>query len=554
MKKKLKTFLKKYWPETVLFPAFLVFAAWLMWHTFGYKDGVILMAPKVWSDFSATLPLIRSFSWGSNWPPEYPLFPGEPIRYHFLFHFFVGMLERVGVRLDWALNLPSALGLFALMVLIYLLGKLLFKSRWVGLLGVVFLLFNGSLSFLEFFKLHPLSANTLTDIATNMAFPSFGPYDGKIVSAFWNLNIYTNQRHLAAAYAGVLLIIYLLTKAVIRKKAVSGKQVALMAGIFGLYPFFHKAMFPVIGLTLGWFWLVFPRIRRPVFWIGLVGGLLALPQVYYQMGDQLTQTGGQPAVLYNPGYLVDKPLTVKSFLEYWFYNLGLGMILIPLGLLLADKKIRKIFFIFVFSFLAGYLFQYTPDIAGNHKFFNFFILGGNLLAAFVIVKLWRKSWLGKLIAPLLVSAMILSGIIDFFPVANEKMGESLDIPGNPIVTWVRENTPRDAVFLNSSYFSPVSQAGRKVFLGWPYFVWSAGYDLEGERSRDYRMIYESNNKLEICRYLVENNIDYFDVQDTQGDPNLPNIDLDFFYNNFVPEFSVTTNRYALFETKKNCAK
>ena len=121
-----------------------------MWRTFQYHNHTFYISAKVWSDFAAHLPLIRSFSWGQNWPPEYPLFPGEPIRYHFLFYFLVGQLEKLGLPLDWALNLPSALGFGGLLTIIYLFSKFIFQSSLTGFLAVILFLFNSSLSFLEF--------------------------------------------------------------------------------------------------------------------------------------------------------------------------------------------------------------------------------------------------------------------------------------------------------------------------------------------------------------------------------------------------------------------
>ena len=66
-----------------------------MFHTFSYdyENSKILIANQMWSDFAATLPLTRSFSLGDNWPPEYPIFPGSPMRYHYLFFLFVGKLD-----------------------------------------------------------------------------------------------------------------------------------------------------------------------------------------------------------------------------------------------------------------------------------------------------------------------------------------------------------------------------------------------------------------------------------------------------------------------------
>ena len=83
-----------------------------MFSTFSYEKGVMEISSKAWSDFANHIPLIRSFSLGNNFPPQYPLFAGPPIRYHFLFYAFAGFLEKTGIRIDYALNIPSILGFF----------------------------------------------------------------------------------------------------------------------------------------------------------------------------------------------------------------------------------------------------------------------------------------------------------------------------------------------------------------------------------------------------------------------------------------------------------
>src|SRR3989344_8805271 len=201
---------------------FLIFLAlflstYLMFHTFQYRNGNMLIGAMLWSDFSWTIPMIRSFSFGENFPVEAPLFPGEPIHYHFLFYTLVGLLEKTGIRLDYALNLPSIVGLTSFLVMLYVFAKRLFNSSVVAILTVLFLLFNGTLSFIYFFSSHPLSIHSFQDIIGNTTFSSFGPYDGNLVSAFWNLNIYTNQRHFAGALALSLAIVYIFINPVFSK-------------------------------------------------------------------------------------------------------------------------------------------------------------------------------------------------------------------------------------------------------------------------------------------------------------------------------------------------
>jgi 4-amino-4-deoxy-L-arabinose transferase-like glycosyltransferase len=55
------------------------------------------------------------------------------------------------MQIDYALNIPSALGFFFLMIMIYLFAKEIFKSKAVGILSILFFIFNSSLDFLKIF-------------------------------------------------------------------------------------------------------------------------------------------------------------------------------------------------------------------------------------------------------------------------------------------------------------------------------------------------------------------------------------------------------------------
>src|SRR3990167_9928810 len=97
----LKKILKSYPVEIGVIISSLIFSFWLMWKIFYVSHGSIFIAGKLWSDFGNHIPLIRSFSFGNNLPAEFPLFSGEPIRYHFIFYLLVGWLEKMGWRLDY---------------------------------------------------------------------------------------------------------------------------------------------------------------------------------------------------------------------------------------------------------------------------------------------------------------------------------------------------------------------------------------------------------------------------------------------------------------------
>jgi len=533
----------------LVFFIFLLGFAWaLMWKTFRVNQaGNLEIATKVWSDFAATIPLIRSFSLGDNFPPQYPLFAGPPIRYHFLFFWAVASLEKIGIRLDWALNSLSTLGFFGLLLAIYLFSREVFRKRAVSVLACIFFLFNGSLSFLEFFKKHPLSFNFLREIAQNTTFPAFAPYDGShLVSAFWSLNIYTNQRHLALAYASFLALMLFIWRAAKKPGWLNFNKSLLLGIAVGLFPFIHLSVFIMMGIALFILFILFPDLRKKLLIIASVSIVLALPQIIY-LGKVNSQ-----ANFFHPGYLIEG-LTFFSFFKYWFFNLGLVSILAPFGFLLAKREQRKIFLPFLAFFVIGNLFQFSPEMAGNHKFFNLFIITANILAAYFIYRLWQHKTLGKAAAIFYVLVMTFSGIIDLFPIANDVYVEIKDGKNNDVAQFIIENTPKESVFLNGSYiYDPASLAGRKVFLGWPYFSWSAGYQTNA-RFELMKDILQLSQLEEVCPLLNQEKIDYLEIQNPTSIEGVK-INYRFFEENFKQIYFSRISDISIYDVAPTCGR
>ena len=562
---------KTHFPALAGITIALFFSFWLMFHTFSYDPQThsIQIAYKLWSDFSAHIPMIRSFSMGDNLSRffhgnvQYPIFPGAPIRYHYLFFMLVGILEKLGLRIDWALNVPSALGFFAVIVLLYLLAKRLFHSIGIGVLTVVFFLFNGSLAFLRFFTLHPLSATTIQDIVHVTAFPAFAPWGPGLVSAFWNLNIYTNQRHLAPAFAIVLFFIY----TIVKNKQYSPKQQFLRAipwgVVFGAFPFFHPPSLLIVAIFMISYFFLYPRSRLFLFVVGLVTALIAVPQLaHIQSEAKITQ--------WYPGYIVHNELFAQQsvikmiwyWIVFWWQNLGLHSILILTGFFFIPKNVRRAIVPIIPIFVIPNLFKFSVEASANHKFFNFVMMLGAMISAYVIVSIFQKAWKRKNVfiatlvtcfLSLVILTLTLSGIIDFFVVKNDTVGKVADIPSNEAAAWIAKNTPASAIFLNSSYlYHPASIAGRAIFLGWPYFPWSAGY--KENRAPEMDIMYESHDPKQMCPVFAKYHISYITVEDVKNDNNLPRIDLAYFLHTYKPVFLSQNKRMAIFTTKDICEK
>lgn len=535
--------IKPYAFEIVFFLICFIFTSWLMISTFSYQDGQMLIASKAWSDFASHIPLIRSFSFGWNFPPEYPLFAGEPIHYHFLFYAFVGILERLGIRIDYALNAPSVIGFFSLLVVLYFFSKKIFKSRAIAILSVLFFLFNGSLSFLYFAQKHPLNQNFINTIITGATFSSFHPYGDGLVSAFWNLNIYTNQRHLAAAFAFSLVVLFIFLLPVFKRVKGSISLSLLLGLVLGFSYFFHIAAFGMTSVVILIFSLLFSKIRNSGILILMFAGTIAYPQYGY-----MTSSSQSFHAILKLGYLTPSPVTLESFMNYWALNLGLHLILIPIGFILASKIAKKIFIAFFVFFIIGNFFQFSTEMAANHKFFNYFMLIGNMFSAFVLVYMWKKNIYLKPLVVALFFFLIFSGIIDFFPIYNDSkliLRDSI----NPDVQWIRKNTPQNAVFLNTSYlYTPESLAGRKILIGWPYFAWSQGYDTFS-RSSQIREALSSNNKLKICSFMEKNLVNYISTTTASEDFPFQNA---WFEKNLKAIYKNPTSNLIIYAKKDNC--
>jgi hypothetical protein len=541
---------------------FLAFAWWLMSHTFGSESNThfIFINGKLWSDFGAQIPLIRSFSLGGNWdkliaglPIELPGFPGVPIRYHFGFYALVGILERFGVPLGLALNIPSALGFGLMLSGIYVLANRIFKNKFVAIMSVVFMLFNGTLAFLKFFAKYPLSLNTLTDILTNRNFPAFGPWDGGPVTAFWNLNIYTNQRHLGLSFGLTLVIILMVLNNDHPQKFIRHLIKAVMISLLmDILLIINQPAAAIAVLFLAWFIFTIPASKLST----MIAGLLSIPW-FLHLNHISASPGG---FAFHPFYLINDPVTILSFLNFWWYNLGLHLILIPLGFILAPRKIKLLlFFPLIILFIIPNLFQFSPDMINNHKFFNFFMIIGNFFTAFFIFKLIRLIRHIRLIylqiplylAPLvLVFFLTFSGMIDFSAVAYDERGGIWDIRTDQVATWIYENTPPGAIFLNSTWlYHPASIAGRFVFSGYPYFTWSYGYNKDA-REEIVKNIYGASSVSAACYYLHQNHITYVELNDHPDEYFKTNWPL--WKNDFKPIYRNTDRQITIYKVSDTC--
>ncbi len=198
---------------------FVIIASILFWSFFInrslYLEGDILrVGVSAFSDFGANLPVVRSFSYGRNFPAQYPHFPDNTMRYHFMFYFMSGNLEYLGLTLPNALNIPSIISLVCLNMLLYALATFLTKKTLAGIITCILFTFRSSFAFFTFASGFSGISGFLYAIANNKnADGTIREHIGNTLNEGWGLwtqKVYINQRHFAFALGIFILVLFLM--------------------------------------------------------------------------------------------------------------------------------------------------------------------------------------------------------------------------------------------------------------------------------------------------------------------------------------------------------
>src|SRR6266568_3371278 len=277
--------------------------------------------------------------------------------------------------------------------------------------------------------------------------------------------------------------------------------------LLGLLPMWNSAVYIGAAAVLAVLFVLFP-LRLQMLALAVTAGLIALPQMLYLTGG----SGRTPMPrLLHWGYTIEQP-TVANVAKYLGFTFGFKWLLIALALVFANSLQRRLFLAVSSLVAVAFCFQFTIEVLANQKFIHTWVIIANLFVAFALWRLWRFSLLrttvpGKLIASVLFLLVIPGGVIDFFPIHNTGWSE-VQYRNDPLIEWLKRNTtPRD-IFLTDRFVThPILMAGRRVFYGWPYFAWSAGYNASN-RDRVYTELFESKDPWKVYHLLKENGIEY----------------------------------------------
>jgi DNA-binding beta-propeller fold protein YncE len=287
---------------------------------------------------------------------------------------------------------------------------------------------------------------------------------------------------------------------------VHGKGFIFSGLLLGALPYWNAPVFTAAAAVLTFLFVLFP-CRRYMMGLGITAALVGLPQVLALRSGN-TRVG---ASLLHWGYTMGY-VPVSQVVRYLGFTFGIKWVLILVALLFFSWRNLRLFLAIFSLFLLTFCFQFSDEALANHKFLNIWLVVANLFVAYGLWRLWHlriKGWAipFRLVALILVAPIFAGGLIDFFPLHNANF-ISTGYTKDRLIDWIRAETKPDAVFLTDKFVNhPILLAGRRIFYGYTYFTWGAGYDLP-KREAAYTKMFESKNAHQVFTLLKANGIDY----------------------------------------------
>lgn len=524
--------LPAYGMEVAFFAFFLALISWLMFYTFHIKDGNLCVGFTVFSDFSPHLSMIRSFSYGNNFPTWYPYFSGIDVKYHFMFQFLAGNLEFLGLPLDWAFNLPSIASMMFVFMLLYVLAVKITGRRLAGVLANLLFAFRSSESLFTFLSETPEGESAWKRLVENTEFLGYTTNENW---GLWNLNVYLNQRHLALCLAMLLLVLILVLPRLYEtfemwKDMSKGEHVGVKE--YFIQTFFAKdgwcfgnlKMAVYIGLLIGAsaFWngaalialvlmlfFIAALARKRLDFVVMAGiaGVLSMVQSHVFMKESSI------SAQYFFGFIAETK-NVWGVADFILRLVGLLAVMVVAAFLYYRGVKRYLIFVFSTPFIFSFTVSLTVDPTVNHKYIMMSCMLLDVMVASFIGDFLKKKDLFRYAGGVIVMVLLTStGVYDTYSIyVRNGEGRQCELNLDAEVTqWVHENADSKDIFLTSNItVNELTMGGAMIYNGWQYFAWSAGYDT-GYRDEQTIAMYSASTPEELIRLVNENDIRYIVV-------------------------------------------
>jgi len=467
----------------------------------------------VYGDWAAHLAYAGSFAYGENQALRSPLAAGTPLRYHFLADYFAAPLTVTGATLPQALTLTAWVLAIAFTPLLLCAVQRLTGSRLTSALTLLLFTLSGGVGAWYFaIDVRDQGWSALRTIPRTYArMPDQGIWLDNTIS----VSLYAQRSTLMGLCIGLAALIVVLGARV--RWVRSGFVIAgVLIGVTGIA---HVHML-FSGLVLGSLAWLFDR-RREWGWFVLSAAVVGLPMAW-----AITPPTSQMRWLV--GWMAAEQ--EQSWPVFWLRNAGVFLPLF-LGVAVAgaaNQRLLRMTMPLWLWFIAANLISFHPWSGNNAKFFLFWQLGGCVVIADALHRLWlRRGTAGSRVvlraaAVVAFCALVVTGGID----AVRGMQRTTAFPWVTadevlVADWLRAHArPGDVLVYGATNTSAVAALGGvpavSGYPGWTSDLglpdWYArvqqsgvvlsGGDQSGELVEAYRVVWVAIGPWERAEYAA----------------------------------------------------
>lgn len=490
------------------------------------SGGALYVGQSTYGDLALHTGIITSLE-GAKFPADYSILPGARLSYPFLADSLSATGLVMGLSLQAALNIPSALMLALVFSGYALLALRLAGSRRAAALSVLLLFLNGGLGFLYAFDMlgeslgrageHEMQMGVWLERLSGMM---SGWYQTPVNHAefdTYNLrwsniiaDMLTPQRTFLAGWALLFPCLYLLWTG-LEEEALDRRRFILLGLLAGGLPLIHTHSFLALGLvSAGWLArsLLLRRSVGRFFLYGGIAVLLALPQLIF---FTFPQSGGEGFLRFHFNWVNNPGGQGLRDGYLWFYvkNIGLPFLLLIFSLFEKNGRHRFLYSGAFAVFIAAELIVFQPNEYDNNKlFYVWYALCVPAVSDYALGLYDRLKGLRArpLMAALACLALFLSGSLSLAREAVSRY-QAYSPTQTALADFAREETEPGSLFIAwpEQHLNPVSAlAGRRLVCGPMLWLHWHGFDLS-ERQADIASFYKDPrlNASVLSKYAVD---------------------------------------------------
>lgn len=457
---------------------------------------------NIWGDWAAHLSFAGSFAYGHNFPPEFPIDPGNHLGYPFMLDFFAAQLAPL-LPLTEAITATSAMLGLAFPGVLYLSALRFAGSRAAAVIAVFVFLLSGGLGFIFLFQDMQHSGFAALQHLPRQYTQNF---DFNLQWLNPVLAYLVPQRTTLSGLGLALVTLVLIWLALKQEHSWPG---LLFAGVLtGVMPLFHVHAYGTV-VALSAFWVLF---NRRLDWIALFVPALAVgvpilawmwPPTNNSVCTGMPSVAGDCIAIgwYTPGDVTRDPSFVFAwnFISFWIWNTSL---LLPL--MIAAYGVRQWFptaFPKWFSpmwlwFVVPNVIILQPWIWDNTKFFVFWALLGSVLVGGLLAGMLQRGATSTIVAAFCIVLLCLAGALDLTRASDFAVSriQFTDPGGLAVARWARQNTSPTSVFVVADeHNSPIpTLGGRRILIGYSAWLWTYGLGDYMQKGVDNKKILDGD--------------------------------------------------------------